>query len=164
MEFNLNTFLPLCSTPLLQSRNFTKGSRVLLDSQFPEKFAENVAKTNAALQSQKSTRDIFQKEWYHYSSIALAGLTPIALILSPSALNLPVDLALGVAIPFHTQLGLTLVVDDYVHGSLNSVAKILVWVISIVMALGFLYLNVSGIGITESVKELWRKDNKYLKR
>ncbi len=51
---------------------------------------------------------------YHYSHYALAGLTPVALILSPTFLNIPVDLALGVILPYHFHTGLINIVDDYV--------------------------------------------------
>ena len=36
----------------------------------------------------------------HKVSLALLGLTPVALVLSPSAINLPVDIALSLAFPF----------------------------------------------------------------
>lgn len=42
---------------------------------------------------------------YHKANIALIGLGPLALLLSPSSLNFPVDLALGVIIPVHSHLG-----------------------------------------------------------
>ena len=44
---------------------------------------------------------------YHYTSMALIPLTPLAFVLSPSSYCLPVDLALGVVIPLHGEFGET---------------------------------------------------------
>lgn len=42
---------------------------------------------------------------YHYTSMALIPLTPLAFVLSPSSYCLPVDLALGIVIPLHGEFG-----------------------------------------------------------
>ena len=39
------------------------------------------------------------RELYHYTSIFLAGATPLCIILSSSILNTPIDLALGIVVP-----------------------------------------------------------------
>ena len=51
---------------------------------------------------------------YHASGFALVGLFPAALILSPSAINMPVDLALGFMFPFHAHVGMNYIISDYV--------------------------------------------------
>lgn len=51
---------------------------------------------------------------YHYTSLAALGLMPVALVASPSALNVPIDLALGVILPLHGHIGMNYVITDYV--------------------------------------------------
>ncbi|PRP87510.1 succinate dehydrogenase [Planoprotostelium fungivorum] len=141
------------------ARNFSKGTLPLRkQASFPEKFAENVKATEQALAG-KDSRDIYQKEYYHWSHLALTGLIPTAFILSPSALNLPIDYALAVAIPAHTYMGCTIIIDDYIHGSVNTIAKAVLIVLVILTAAGLLMLNAHGIGLTESAKQLWRKED-----
>jgi succinate dehydrogenase (ubiquinone) membrane anchor subunit len=91
-----------------------------------------------------------------WSSGALAAAVPVAFVLSPSMLNLPVDLVLGVAIPVHLKLGMSVVVDDYVPPGLRFPAHIALWGAAALVAGGLLMLNVSGPGVTETVKRLWR--------
>ena len=52
--------------------------------------------------------------FYHQSGYALVALTPVAFILSPSWLNFPVDLALGVIFPVHSHIAINYVITDYV--------------------------------------------------
>jgi succinate dehydrogenase (ubiquinone) membrane anchor subunit len=86
-----------------------------------------------------------------------AGLTPVALALSPSLLNFPVDLALGIVLPIHAHIGMQGVVEDYVpRGTLRAGAKIGVAVLTVTTLLGLMKLNLCGPGLTESVKSLWR--------
>ncbi len=93
---------------------------------------------------------------YHSSGYALAGLAPIALILSPSSLNFPVDLALSVIIPYHSHVGLNYVISDYVPQSLRSLARSGLLGITLVTIGGLLMLNIEGPGLTQSVKGLWQ--------
>ena len=94
------------------------------------------------------------------TNIGLAVLAPTALLLSPSAINLPVDLALGVIIPIHSHIGMNNVISDYVPKPLRSATRVAWLSASALMLLGLLRLNVSGPGITETVKSVWRKDSK----
>ena len=41
---------------------------------------------------------------YHSSTMGLVGLVPVSLALSPSAVNMPVDLALGLGIPLYAHI------------------------------------------------------------
>mmetsp|Transcript_16970 Transcript_16970/g.35454 ORF Transcript_16970/g.35454 Transcript_16970/m.35454 type:complete len:139 (-) Transcript_16970:166-582(-) len=98
---------------------------------------------------------------YHYTSMALIPLTPLAFVLSPSSYCLPVDLALGVVIPLHAHIGMNYVMTDYVKKFVGKAAVgpsryIMLGATGITMA-GLLKLNLSGPGVTESVKSLWRK-------
>ena len=36
---------------------------------------------------------------YHGVNLAILGLTPLAFVLSPTSMNFPVDIALGIALP-----------------------------------------------------------------
>ncbi len=100
---------------------------------------------------------------YHTSGIVLAGLTPIAFILSPSMLNMPVDIALGVLFPLHAHVGMNYVISDYVPKALRSLARAGLLGVTIITAAGLLKLNLTGAGVTETFKSLWRKDEKKKK-
>jgi len=43
----------------------------------------------------------------------IQGLTPLAFLLSPSKMNMPVDIALGVLLPLHGHIGMNYVITDY---------------------------------------------------
>ena len=51
---------------------------------------------------------------WHKCNLAILGLTPLAFVLSPSALNMPIDMALAIALPFHGHVGMNMVLTDYV--------------------------------------------------
>ena len=94
---------------------------------------------------------------YHYTSMGLLALTPVAIVASPSVLNVPIDLIIGFLIPLHSHIGLNYVVSDYVPKALRTVARASVLGLSVIMAAGLLKINLHGVGITETVKHLWRK-------
>merc|ERR1719253_88735 len=93
---------------------------------------------------------------YHLINVGLAAATPVAFALSPTVLAVPIDLAFGVAIPFHMQVGLTGVIQDYVPRSLQQYSIWALYAASGLTAYGLLKVNLCGPGITESVKTLWR--------
>jgi len=90
--------------------------------------------------------------------MALAALVPVALVLSPSRLNIPVDLALAAIIPFHTYYGMSQVITDYMPRSTQTLWLAILAVIALLMLIGFLNLSLRGPGLTESVKSLWREN------
>jgi len=96
-------------------------------------------------------------ELYHLSHVVLAVGLPVALVLSPSYLNVPIDFGLGLVIPFHGHIGMINVIEDYVPPPYRPVAKSLLIVITLLTTIGILKVNLCGQGITESVKSLWRK-------
>ena len=96
-------------------------------------------------------------KFYHKSAIALAALTPLAFIASPTPLILPIDLILGFLFPIHSHIALNYVVADYVPKSTRPLARGLLLAASIITAAGLLKLNLQGAGLTETVKSLWRK-------
>eukprot|EP00607_Mallomonas_marina_P004680 CAMPEP_0182427498 /NCGR_PEP_ID=MMETSP1167-20130531/17917_1 /TAXON_ID=2988 /ORGANISM="Mallomonas Sp, Strain CCMP3275" /LENGTH=112 /DNA_ID=CAMNT_0024609785 /DNA_START=139 /DNA_END=474 /DNA_ORIENTATION=+ len=97
--------------------------------------------------------------FYHKSSIALAVLTPVAFVLSPSSVNLPIDLTLGVLFPVHAHIALNYVISDYVpllfSSSLIPTFRMGLLGVTVVTATGLLKLNLFGPGLTESIKSLW---------
>jgi succinate dehydrogenase (ubiquinone) membrane anchor subunit len=106
------------------------------------------------------------KKWYdnatvdevlHATCYGLAVATPVAMILSPSILCLPVDLALGVIIPVHQHIGVKGVLADYVPPNIKPFNNLILAVLTGVTTLGLLKLNLCGAGITETVKSLWRE-------
>ena len=96
---------------------------------------------------------------YHTVNMGILVLTPLAFILSPSKMNMPVDLALGVALPLHAHIGMNYVITDYSKKMLGlsrgSCQVAMVGVTAVTMA-GLTHLNVRGPGMTETVKGLWR--------
>lgn len=93
----------------------------------------------------------------HASSVAMAVLTPAAVVLSPSALNLPVDFALSLVMPAHSALAVKCIIEDYVPRPVQGISKAIWYAACGLTSLGLLKLTVSGPGVTESVKELWRE-------
>lgn len=99
----------------------------------------------------------FTVKVHHLTSYGLAVLTPAALILSPSMLNVPVDLALGCLIPIHSHIGMNGVISDYIPKPMQGSVR-LVWMgITSIVFFGILRLNIQGPGFTESIKSIWRE-------
>jgi len=101
---------------------------------------------------------------FHWTNISAAVLVPVAFILSPSFLNWPVDITLGVILPIHSHIGLETVILDYVPRSLQSLSIVGLWIVTGLTLLGLLKINLCGSGITESVKSLWRAPQKVVKQ
>eukprot|EP00954_Amorphochlora_amoebiformis_P021570 1347376-Amorphochlora_amoeboformis.AAC.1 len=121
----------------------------------------NTAGGQAVKRATNNFLDMSVTEIHHRANLALAVATPIAFALSPSIINYPVDLALGVLIPVHSHICLNLVAADYVPpGTSRSLAKIGIWIVTFVTAFGIMKVNLCGPGVTESIKCLWRKPKK----
>lgn len=101
-------------------------------------------------------------KYFHKSALALMGLAPVAFLFSPSSANFPVDLLLGIVIPFHSHVGLSHVVTDYAPKAMRTAARVSLLGCTTLLFAGLLKLNISGVGITETIKALWRepKNNK----
>lgn len=96
-------------------------------------------------------------ELYHDSQTALLVTFPVAMILAPSIVCAPFDLAMGFIIPYHMHVGCTQILEDYVpRGGQSSMRGLLV-VLSSLTGLGLLKLNLCGSGLSESLKSLWRE-------
>jgi succinate dehydrogenase (ubiquinone) membrane anchor subunit len=113
-----------------------------------------IAKNNCLFTADESTAFV---KFYHKSAIALALLTPVAIAFSPSSLALPIDVTLGLLFPIHSHIALNYIVADYVPKSGRSIARGLVLFVSIITAAGLLKLNLTGAGMTNTVKALWTK-------
>ena len=92
---------------------------------------------------------------YHKSHYVVLGLTPLALLAHPSALSLPVDVALSVVLPLHAHIGMNWIFTDYVPGGPMGPARLALLGVSIVTVFGLLRLSIGGPGIVGTVKELW---------
>ena len=51
---------------------------------------------------------------HHKVNVAILGLAPICFFFSPSFLQTPFDLLVGLALPMHGHIGMNLVATDYV--------------------------------------------------
>jgi len=98
-----------------------------------------------------------QIQLFHYSHIALLAGLPVALLLSPSIINMPIDLALGLIIPYHAHIGMVNVVEDYVPRPYRPIGKGVLLLMTVLTTFGILKINLCGAGITESIKALWRE-------
>ena len=97
---------------------------------------------------------------HHKINLALLGAAPVAFILSPSALNMPIDVALGIMLPIHGHIGMNMVITDYAKklfgkGAVGPARYAMLGVTGITIV-GLAKLNMSGPGITETVKSFWR--------
>ena len=91
----------------------------------------------------------------------LVALTPVAIMLSPSSLNTPIDYILGIAFPFHAHVGLNYVISDYVPKANRILARAGLLGLTVITVAGLFKLNFDGPGVTESLKSLWRsRDSK----
>ena len=102
---------------------------------------------------------------YHKLNWVICGLTPLALVLSPSAANMPIDLALGVGIPVHFQISGHMLVTDYAPLLLGALGKTagmqnalrgVVTATTAITVVGLTKLNLQGPGLTETIKSAWR--------
>ena len=97
------------------------------------------------------------KKLYHNSSLALAGLVPLAVFQQQGDLfGRIVDAGLTVALPIHSHIAMNYVVTDYIPKSVRGAARWGVLGSSVVIAAGMLKLNVAGPGVTATVKALWK--------
>ena len=92
---------------------------------------------------------------------SLLALTPLAIFLSPSAMCFPIDMALGVMFPLHSHIAMNFVITDYVPKFTKSASAIMgVRVVMLgitgAMTLGMWRLNTEGVGITGTIKKLWK--------
>ena len=87
--------------------------------------------------------------------MVLAAATPLAVFLSPSAFNVPVDVALGVILPFHGHVGMNYIIGDYVPKAARGAARAVLIGTTFMTGLGLARLNFQGPGITTTVKSLW---------
>ena len=66
----------------------------------------------SAILAPETNRDLLHL--YHKLNWSLLALTPLAFIMSPSPINMPVDWTLAVLFPLHAHFGMNSVIYDYV--------------------------------------------------
>ena len=103
-----------------------------------------------------SGKGILSTKMYHYTVYGSVALFPVALVLSPSVINIPVDVALGFVFPIHAHIGMNYVISDYVPKGLRPAARTGWLAVTAITVLGLLKLNLFGDGMTESVKSMFR--------
>jgi|SaaInlStandDraft_6_1057023.scaffolds.fasta_scaffold74207_1 succinate dehydrogenase (ubiquinone) membrane anchor subunit len=103
-----------------------------------------------------SGKGILSTKMYHYTVYASTALFPVALALSPSKLNMPVDIVLGIVFPMHAHIGMNYIISDYCPKTLRGTARAAWLGVTVVTIFGLLKLNIMGDGMTESVKAMWR--------
>ncbi|CAH0480670.1 unnamed protein product [Peronospora belbahrii] len=129
-------------------RHFRKSS--------PIKYTENKEATGLA-GIVEADNHVLSVKVLHWTNISLLAAVPLAFVLSPSPLVMPVDLAIGVILPVHAHIGMNNVISDYVPKNVRTLAR-LGWLgATSLMFLGLLRVNLEGPGITEVVKTIWRE-------
>jgi len=97
---------------------------------------------------------------HHKINYALIALTPVALVLSPSALSMPFDIALGIVLPIHSHISMNMVITDYAKKIFGKgailPARYAMLAVTGTTLLGLAKLNLSGPGITATIKSFWR--------
>ena len=97
------------------------------------------------------------KDAYHYSTYALAGGIPAALLFGSPISNI-VDVALGVVLPLHAHFGVRSVIVDYVHDATNQrLAVAVLGGVTVLTELGLTKFNLTDVGLTEGVKMLFEE-------
>lgn len=95
------------------------------------------------------------REYYHYTSYALAAGIPAALVLG-SPISTLVDFSLGIVIPVHAHMGMRSILIDYVHDpSLQKVALGVLAGVTLLTAIGLTKFNAMDVGLTEGFKQLF---------
>lgn len=74
------------------------------------------------------------------------------------------DILLGVIFPAHAHVAMNYVVSDYVPKAARSVARMGLLGVTIITAAGLLKLNLTGPGLTETLKSMWRKKERKSKK
>jgi succinate dehydrogenase (ubiquinone) membrane anchor subunit len=92
--------------------------------------------------------------------VVLVCAVPISFALSPSIINLPIDLALGVIMPLHANYAFNCVITDYVPQFARMVCRVGLLGGTLVSLAGILKLNLTGPGLTATLKALWNKPKK----
>ncbi|CAM9507595.1 unnamed protein product [Scytosiphon promiscuus] len=96
------------------------------------------------------------KLYHAVNMVVLAGV-PAAVATSPSALTMPLDIVLGIAMPLHAHIGVNYVISDYVPKASRGAARGAMLAASVMAALGLLKLNLTGAGLTETLKAIWKE-------
>ncbi|KAK3240528.1 hypothetical protein CYMTET_49636 [Cymbomonas tetramitiformis] len=101
--------------------------------------------------------DLIPASFYHKTSIAAGVLLPLG-VFTEGSLSLPFDLLLGVALPVHSHIACNYVIADYIKPpALNGAARAGMMAVTAVTLAGLLKLNLTGPGLSASVKQLWKK-------
>ena len=94
-------------------------------------------------------------KWWHATSYAMAGLIPAAFLFGS---NPVVDYGLALVLPLHSQIGLNMVITDYVPPALRSAARGVTLLMTLVALIGMLSVNMRGDGVVATVGKVWHAD------
>eukprot|EP01040_Poterioochromonas_malhamensis_P008517 gene8517-9215_t len=101
-------------------------------------------------------------KYFHKSNLLLAVLTPAAFLV-PSTFVQPIDVTLGLILPFHSHVAMNYVITDYVPKSSRPLARGLLLAATLIGTAGLLKLNLTGPGLTATVLNLWKQEKKEKK-
>jgi len=95
------------------------------------------------------------KLYHHTSTFLLIGF-PLAM-LPIKTISFPFEVAIGLIIPLHSHIGFNYIITDYVPKAMRSAARAGLLATTVISALGLTYINVSGGGIGNAFRSLWKK-------
>eukprot|EP01111_Echinosteliopsis_oligospora_P018133 TRINITY_DN814_c0_g1_i1.p1 TRINITY_DN814_c0_g1~~TRINITY_DN814_c0_g1_i1.p1 ORF type:complete len:159 (-),score=40.21 TRINITY_DN814_c0_g1_i1:42-518(-) len=140
------------STTRMMTRSSPLAGRMIVRA--ASTTATQQRQTNQSTTSSPAPSTIYKI--YHYSSYSLLALMPLGWALAP-AYSMPIDLVLNVIIPVHTYLGMEAIIGDYIYApAARYSAKAALAVVTVLMTLGLYKLNTKDVGISQSVKLLWK--------
>ena len=102
-----------------------------------------------------SGKGILSTKMYHYTVYGSVALFPVALVLSPSVINIPVDVALGFVFPIHAHIGMNYVISDYVPKGLRPAART-GWLAVTAITVLQLSLIICGTESTNRTEIVWQ--------
>ncbi|KAG2493622.1 hypothetical protein HYH03_008139 [Edaphochlamys debaryana] len=98
---------------------------------------------------------------HEFASYGLAGATPVAIVASKGGImQKAADFVFSFAIPIHSHICMNACVTDYLPYAARGPARVGVLGMSVITYLGIMKVNLSGPGLTETVRGLWRKPAK----
>ena len=94
---------------------------------------------------------------FHKTCLVACAAAPVAVLLHPTPLSMPVDLVLAVGLPVHAHIGMSFVLTDYVKAAKpGGPVRMALAALTVLTTLGLIRLSVQGDGIIGTVKATWK--------
>mmetsp|Transcript_8280 Transcript_8280/g.13409 ORF Transcript_8280/g.13409 Transcript_8280/m.13409 type:complete len:158 (-) Transcript_8280:1158-1631(-) len=102
---------------------------------------------------------------FHKLNMGLMVLTPVAFLVAPTPLAMPVDIGLSLVIPLHAHIGMSWIFTDYLPGQSPTGALRMVMAGATCLAIiGLLKVSVTGDGLIGTLKATWSTHDELKKK